>query len=82
MTCASPRGIDAVPCDIPDRRVRLAIARVFTAIRSYPRDWSRLRRRLQAIEYFEVGSATDATLGEWIVDRDEAVRLARIIHEG
>ena len=71
----TPRVIRGIPCEISSPRVCKAIGRVLESISRSQRDWARVRRRVQAFRYFAPAVETAGTLGQWVVDREEARRL-------
>jgi hypothetical protein len=66
--------IYGIPCDIPNKRVRTAIKRVLKAIRRNPRDWARIRRRVQRFSFCDA-SEDEATCGQWCVNPADAQRM-------
>lgn len=65
--------IDGIPCDIRSPRVQNALHKVFTAIQRHPRDWRRLCRRVRVVVWHP--TASEGTLGEWVVDPEDCARL-------
>jgi hypothetical protein len=66
--------IDGVPCTIESRRIQDAIRQVFAAIQRHPRDWARLRRRVQRVSWLPTEKERTA-VGWWILDDDDVRRL-------
>lgn len=63
-----------IPVRVENVRIRNVIRRVLRAIASRPRDWARIRRRIRAFEYFTT-SEEPGTLGQWVVDVEQARKL-------
>jgi hypothetical protein len=59
--------IDGIPCTIRSRRIQDAIRRVFAGIQRHPRDWARLRRHVQRIEWLPKGEDSVGD-GRWWPD--------------
>jgi hypothetical protein len=66
--------INGIPCTIESHRIQDAIRQVFAAIQRHPRDWARLRRRVQRIGWLPADKGHEA-VGWWLPDEDDVRRL-------
>ena len=68
-------SVSGMPVEIQNPRVRRAIQTVIRGICRHPRDWARVRRRVQSIRYLTTEDGE--TDGEWLTDPEAAQRLKK-----